>query len=249
MKTLKKILILAVLLAFAPLAYAQQNTLIQTTLTNAITSSATTIVVGSATGITAPTGAPGTATSIYIDRELLTVTAVNGTAISVARGANGTAASGHAAATMVLAGRPNWFYISDPYGSCVTASTLVTPYLNVRNHNEWLCSSVTLDWGPGWGNLDEPPQVTAAVASAAGQVTPSGPMFHITGALAITGFLTPIGMNATGGGGGCFVVIPDGAFTWTTANNIALAGTAVVNKALTFCWDATNSKWIPNYIA
>jgi hypothetical protein len=58
-----------------------------------------------------------------------------------------------------------------------------------------------------------------------------------------------VGCAATAVGTCSFTIIPDGAFTWTTAGNIALAGTAVVNKALTFLWDAKNSKWVPNYIA
>jgi hypothetical protein len=89
-----------------------------------------------------------------------------------------------------------------------------------------------------------PPGPTAAVASVAGQVTPSGPLFHITGALAITGFLLPVGFT-----GGSFTVIPDGTFTWTTANNIAIAGTAVVNKALTFWYDTNSSKFVPSYLS
>jgi hypothetical protein len=44
-------------------------------------------------------------------------------------------------------------------------------------------------------------------------------------------------------------LIPTGVFTWTTAGNIALAGTAVVSKALTMTYDATTTKWYPSYIA
>jgi len=43
--------------------------------------------------------------------------------------------------------------------------------------------------------------------------------------------------------------IPTGLFTWTAAGNIALAGNAVVNKALDFTYDVQAAKWYPSYIA
>jgi hypothetical protein len=48
--------------------------------------------------------------------------------------------------------------------------------------------------------------------------------------------------------GGAITLIPTGIFTWTTAGNIALAGTAVVSKALTMTYDATTTKWYPSYV-
>lgn len=261
MKNTMKKAVLAVLLAFAPmLAFGQANTLSQTTLSAAVTSSANIITVASATGITAPTGAPGTATSLYVldtagMGELMTVTAVNGTTISVTRGSSGTSGQAHVSGAMVLAGRPNWFYVSDIGGACTTANTLVTPYLNVRNGNEWLCSTVTKTWVPGFGNTfttdDAAP--TTAVASAAGLITPSGPLFHVTGSLAITGFNIPVGCNATAVGQCSFTIIPDAVFTYTAANNIGLASTGlnagtavvVVNQPIMFIWDAKNSKFLP----
>jgi len=83
----------------------------------------------------------------------------------------------------------------------------------------------------------------AAVASAAGVVTPTARFQHVTGALAITG-ITATGFQD----GDEWTVIPDGAFTWTTATNIAVAGTAVVNRTLKFKWDATAVKWNPSYV-
>lgn len=86
----------------------------------------------------------------------------------------------------------------------------------------------------------------ANTASAAGVVAPpaGADYFHITGALAITGFTNPTGIQD----GARLTVIPDGAFTWTTATNIAVAGTAVVSRLLDFQWDATTSKWYPSYV-
>lgn len=221
-----------------------QNTLTQTTLSAAVDSSANIVNVASATGITV---APNTtATVLYVDRELMTVLAVNGTEITVARGADGTPAAGHASGSMVLAGKPQWFFNHDPQGT--TSNALVTPYVNVIDGDQWLLSSITGTWVPGFQNDEEPPVVTAAVASANGVILPSGPLFHVTGGLAITGFTTPVGCDATAVGGSEFTIIPDGTFTWTNAGNIAVAGTAVVNRLLTFMWDAATSKWVPSYV-
>jgi hypothetical protein len=68
-------------------------------------------------------------------------------------------------------------------------------------------------------------------------------MFHVTGTAAVTGFTIPVGFM-----GGSFTIIPDGAFTWTTAGNIGLAGTAVVSRTLTFTWEVNAGKFYPSYV-
>lgn len=222
-----------------------QNTLTQTTLAAACGSADNIIQVASATGITVAQNT--TATVLYIDRELMTVLAVSGTEITVARGAAGTPAAGHASGSAVFAGNPIYFIDHDPQGA--TANALVSPLINISNGLQWLLSSITGTWVPGFGNFSQPLVCTALVASAAGAILPSGPLFHVNGTAAVTGFTTPVGCRATTVGGAQFTIIPDAIFTWTSAGNIALAGTAVVNKALTFTWDCVNSKWVPSYIA
>lgn len=216
-------------------AHAQVYTLTQTSLSNAITSGTQSLIVASATNI-----APGT--MLYVDREAMLVLTQSTTALTVARGMDTTKAVGHASGAMVLAGNPDWFSDNDVTGACTTSQTKTAPHVNVITGNQWLCSTVTLTWVPGFGNTTVSPRVTAAVASAAGKITPSGPLFHITGALAITGFNIPVGFAY-----GSFCAIPDGTFTTTTANNIALASTAVVNKILCWTWDDTNSLFVPTY--
>ena len=82
-----------------------------------------------------------------------------------------------------------------------------------------------------------------AVGTSTGvTITPTGEIFHITG----TGSIATINVPYTGFNGS-ITIIPDGIFTWTTAGNIALAGTAVVGKALIMTYDATTSKWYPSY--
>lgn len=85
--------------------------------------------------------------------------------------------------------------------------------------------------------------VGAPIASVAGTIaTPTSNIHHVTGTLAIVTIPVP-----WPGFTGTIVLIPDAIFTWTAAGNIALAGTAVVNKALSMTYDG--SKWIPGYIA
>jgi hypothetical protein len=148
---------------------------------------------------------------------------------------------------MVLAGQANWFYnkqFPGALGACTPANVISSPYIDVSTGLQWLCSTLSGfgQWVPGWQNGEIPARNTAAVASAAGQITPSGPLFHITGTAAITGFTMPAGWEYGG-----FCVIPDGAFTTTTAHNIGIASTATVGRTMCFTWDQTNSKFYPSY--
>lgn len=247
MKTLTNAVLLAMLaLLLAVPSFAQQNTLTQTTLSAAINSSANTLRVASATNITVTAGGQ-TQTILFIDNEELTVTSSpNGTTVAVSRGQDGTRANSHKSGAIVLVGRPTWFNHVDPSGSCTPGNVVATPYVNTVNGMQWLCSTVLNAWVPGWGNPGNsgtPIEVSTAVASAAGVIVPSGPLFHVTGMNAITGFTIPVGYN-----GGPFCIIPDGTFTTTAAGNIALASTAVVSKQLCYSYDANAVKpFFPSY--
>jgi hypothetical protein len=89
------------------------------------------------------------------------------------------------------------------------------------------------------GYIQQSPQ--AAVASAA-IITPTGSLFHVTGSMAIETIKTP-----WQGFSGRITIIPDGAFTWTSTGNIAVSGTALVSKAITFTFDWSTRKWYPSY--
>jgi hypothetical protein len=252
--------LISLLVALSSVGYSQA-TVTQTTLSSAVngnglysglsTNVDTAITLASVTGIVAPT--PSNAgTIVYIEKEAMQTISVNATTkvVNVVRGVQGTAVNPHPANQMVLFGSPNQFFQYDPTGNCLSTAIVSTPWINVLTGRQWLCSSVSNTWVPGWGNAGDsgaPLAVGPAVASAAAQITPSSPLFHITGTAAITGFLIPVGFNATALGGGSFCVVPDGAFTTTTANNIAIASTAVVNRQICWLWDATNSKFVPSY--
>lgn len=82
------------------------------------------------------------------------------------------------------------------------------------------------------------------IASAA-TIAPSRPATFISGAVAIATISVPYPIGNTGGS---LTLIPTGAFTWTAAGNIAVAGTAVVNRALICTYDSATTKWYPSYV-
>jgi len=240
---------LLALVTFTP-AFAQQHTLTQTSTSAAIAATDSVIPVSSATGINAPntaTGEPGSMLFVQdpgdARGEAMRVVSISGTNITVTRnGLSGSKAVAHVSGSMVLIGEPNWFYSTDPDGACTASATLVTPYVNVQNGRQWLCSTVTLSWVPGFQNTDAPAQPTTAVASVAGATLPSGPLFHVTGTNAITSWSIPVGQVSGG-----FCIIPDAAYTTTATNNIALATTGVVSKVQCWTFDAKTAKFYPSY--
>ena len=255
MKNIKFTLIIGLILAAS--AFGQLNTLVQTSLSAATTSSQNQIAVASATGISAPSnGVTGSALWIQdiggVMGEVVTVQAVSGTTLTISR--TSSHATSHLSGAMVLvATAPNWFYNKDPRGSCTVASTYVTPWLNTLTGAQWICSAKTLSWIPGWGNKQASPQINGAtaVASVAGTTGVDGSLVHVSGTNAITAWLPGIGWN-----GDAFCTIPDAAFTTTTGGTtvlstrviaIAIASTAVANKTLCFTYDFTNSKFTGSY--
>ena len=242
MRNLLKISVFA-LLAFAGVSLQAQTSQTQTTLSAAIASYSNKFAVASTTGITAGS------TMLYVDNEAIFVNSVSttGNFVGVTRGYAGTKAFGHPSGAMVLVGPTQAFISYDPSGSCANGAGLFlySPIVNVGNGNQWLCSTVTGKVVPGFANSADLPQTTTAVASAAGKITPTGPLFHITGTAAITGFNIPVGFDPTAGGTIC--AIPDGAFTTTTANNIAAASTASVSRVLCWAYDAGTAKFFPYY--
>jgi hypothetical protein len=77
------------------------------------------------------------------------------------------------------------------------------------------------------------------IASAAA-ISPAAAIVFISGTAAISTIVSPFK------NGGQITLIPTGAFTTTTTGNIALASTAVVNKAIIMTYDGTSNKWYPN---
>jgi hypothetical protein len=272
---LRKIASLLVLLAgLAGLAFGQAALITQTTLASAVSgpslysgtspSLSLTVTLAACTGLAGPI-LPGTPSSIiYVGREAMGVFSLNTTTcvLNVNRGYLGTQAAPHPSGDMVLYGPnyavtiaqggnpvPNGLFQADPpAGSCTVANTPATPWVNVLTGAQWLCSSITKTWVPGFYNplYPEASAPTTAVASAA-SITPSGPLFHLTGTTPVTTITTPVGCNATAVGGCVFTVITDTgtASMFGTGGNLEIAAaiTTLTGNEYVFVWDATQSKW------
>jgi hypothetical protein len=85
----------------------------------------------------------------------------------------------------------------------------------------------------------------APTIASATTIAPTTPIVFISGTTAVVTITAAAPIST---GGGTITLIPTGIFTWTTAGNIALAGTAVVSRALTMTYDVTTAKWYPSYI-
>jgi hypothetical protein len=223
-----------------------------TTLSAAMTSSATQLVVASATYISAPTG--GFKQKIYVidpgsaKGELMTVEAVSGTTVTVSR--LDEFKSDHASGSYVLIANvdptvPGFATMDPTPGSSPTATV---PWVNVTTGAQWLYSSVLKRWVPGFNNPN-PKAPTVAVASANAPITPSGPLCHISGTTGpITGITRPVGFT-----GGSLTLIFDGATSWAAGSSsenivassaaVAPGGTVVAGTAYEFIWDEGTALW------
>src|SRR6267154_66719 len=285
---LNKLVVLAVLLVLSCVtASAQQNFLTQTTLSAAIAGqylgpgstgnapAPTLITVSSATGIIGispnlgiTASQPLGNTNLFIDREQMRVTAVNGTALTVVRGVNGTVATPHSTGAMVLAGQSRFLYVQDPGGlgssgpggspssnvPCIMNNVVVSPWVNIRTGAQWICNPTSLVWTPSFNNPLLPTGASfSTVASVAGAQPIPGPVSKISGTNAITSFTFAgngdIGINgaatANTQAGAEFCIIPTGAYTTTATNNIGAATTAVVGIMQCWYWNGPDAKWYP----
>lgn len=84
----------------------------------------------------------------------------------------------------------------------------------------------------------------STIASAT-TISPLTELVRITGTTAIVNIRPP----KNGGFSTLLYVIPTGTFTWTTAGNIGLAGTAVVGKLIVFAFSKSQNKWYPSVVA
>lgn len=160
MRTIVRVLALILTLA-VPATLSAQTALNETTLSAAVTASANTVRVASATGAVAGGG-------IYVDREYMTISSgyVSGTTIPVIR--SGRAVS-HAASVPVYIAPATAFVNRDYDGSCVAANEAYLPRINVTNGNIWDCNSAV----EKWVNLRDLTVVTCRALLAADQIDQS----------------------------------------------------------------------------
>lgn len=145
--TQKTLFVLALSLAVVSGAFAQATTP-QTTLSAAITSGATQIRVAStsSSGITpsmnmAAANLGAFQTELWVDAELIGVTSISGTTLTVQRGLEGTNQASHASSAVVWWGPPNYFSlnVTEPGGSCTAANVVALPRFFVFSGNGWAC--------------------------------------------------------------------------------------------------------------
>ena len=103
-----------------------------TTLNGAVSSTAPSFHLTSATGV-------AVGTILYVNREAMRVHAIDGTKVSVARGQLGTPVSAHATAATVYIGSDDQFFAVDPVGTA--AEGYVTPWINVLTGDQFTVSS------------------------------------------------------------------------------------------------------------
>jgi len=137
-----------------------------------------------------------------------------------------------------------------------TSPTMITPVLGtVTSGNISACTSTSMV------------MVTPVLGAATGTSLAVSNVIGTTAVantLGITAFVlsTPKAINFVGAGliktitvptlfstgGGEITLIPTAAFTWDATGNIAVAGTAVISRALTMTYDSFTAKFYPSYV-
>jgi len=126
-----------------------------------------------------------------------------------------------------------------------TSMVMVTPVLGTPTSGDLTnCTGSPTFTNVKYSGLVANTAAAPTIASAA-TIAPTAPITFISGTAAVVTITAPAPISA---GGGTITFIPTGAFTWTAAGNIAVLGTAVVNRALTLTYDATTTKWYPSYV-
>ena len=117
-------------------------TVTSTTLSAAITNTAKTLTVASATGISAPSGNADKGTILCIgqgpaEMEQLPVTSVSGTTIGVKRGWASTARAWPSGQRVWLGGTDGQIFAEEPQGAQTTTTNLYLPRLVPRHGSVW----------------------------------------------------------------------------------------------------------------
>ena len=134
---------------FGLVSLSAQTLASSTTLSAAITDSATSMTVASATGFTVGNKA-------LIDNEVVAITSVSGTVIGIRRAVGAMPASGHASGNTVITGASNHFYSRDPdYKAACDRGTATSPddnatylpWINDQTGVVWNCRQTDVWWG------------------------------------------------------------------------------------------------------
>lgn len=96
------------------------------------------------------------------------------------------------------------------------------------------------------GGVTDPASAASSAPTIASATTiaPTTRIAFVSGTTAVATITPPSNLGSFGNQ---ITLLPTGAFTTTTAGNIAIASTAVVSRALIMTYDATTTKWYPSY--
>ncbi len=151
---------LLVLLALASVAGAQTQTACFTTLNGSITRNASTLVLTSTAASTGCSfGAAAVGQALFMDAELMNITAVSGTTMTVTRSVANRA--GHFTGAIIFRALPGYFKSAEPpvAGNFLTGGNIVctdypAPWINAMNGNVWFCNTKNNVWqGTNFKNL------------------------------------------------------------------------------------------------
>jgi hypothetical protein len=139
----------------------------------------------------------------------------------------------------------NAFYVNNQdRGSSGNDKSLSLMYgtFNTTAATQTLAINGTLAVSEITGTRAAAPTIPSAVT-----ISPTKSITFISGAAAIT-TITAIAPFTNGGGTITLIPAVGSTWTWTAAVNIAIAGTAVVGRALTMTYDSGTSLWYPSYV-
>lgn len=86
-------------------------------------------------------------------------------------------------------------------------------------------------------------KLSRSVIASATTISPQTDLVRVTGTTAIATINPFFG----GGQSGVLFLEPEGAFTFTTAGNIAITSTATAGKLMVLVYDNVTTKWYPSY--
>ena len=196
--------------------------LAKTTLSAACGVNDTSITLASTTGIVAPNFPVGPVCYIVVEGEMMVVSTFSGVSGSAVGVIRGQNGTKQLAHATSA---PVLVFLASDYGSLYNQGLL--------QHN--LNATVNL--------------VVGAPVASATSITPSvwgpGTCFHVTGTTQTSTIALPAGVLQTQ-----ITIIADGACTWTTGGNIAIASSGTqTTTAITFFYDAKAATWYPSKIS
>ena len=183
----------------------------------------------------------GVASATTVNKVTITAPAT-GSTLTVAEGSS-LITSGAYATTLTATGAtnvtlPTTGTLATLAGSeTLSNKTLTAPALGAATATS-IVSSGPISGGLK-GNLGAAPTVASATT-----IAPTTAVVLVSGTTTIETITAPAPIDTLGG---TITIIPTGIFVTGVTDNIALASTSVVSKALHMTYDPTTTKWYPSY--